>query len=129
MVRRVRYTIGLCMVWLAMSGAAYAQDPAVVDIFKDGFYGGLAGALVGAAALAFTDEPEDHLNYIAIGAGVGVIAGTAYGIYTATRYMAEIQGSRLTWHLPVPQIALKGLSASQGRQEVEYQVPLFRIHF
>jgi hypothetical protein len=117
------------MLCITLSDVGYAQDPAVVDIFKDGFYGGLAGALVGAAALAFTSEPEDHLNYMAIGAGVGVIAGTAYGIYSATQAMAEIEGSRTVWHLPTPQIVQKDSSLIVKSREVEYQVTLLRIHF
>ena len=130
MIRRVGYGIGLCILWLTLSGVGYAQDPAVTDIFKDGFYGGLAGALVGTAALFFDiKDAEDHLNYIALGAGVGVMAGTAYGIYSATRYMAEIQGSRVTWHLPIPQMVQKDTSAIERGKEVEYQVPLLRVHF
>jgi uncharacterized membrane protein YebE (DUF533 family) len=108
---------------------SYAQDPGIVDIFKDGFYGGLAGALVGTAALAFTDEPEDHLNYIAIGAGVGVMAGTAYGIYSATQAMAEIEGSRVVLNLPVPQVVPRALSMTSKAGGVEYQVALLRIRF
>ena len=130
MIRRVGYWVGLCILWLTLSGVGYAQDTAVADIFKDGFYGGLAGALVGAAVLLFDlDDAEDHLDYLAIGAGVGVIAGTAYGIYSATRYMAEVQGSQVTWHLPIPQMVQKDTSATTRSREIEYQVPLLRVHF
>ena len=131
MLRRIRYGICLCMMfWITLSGVGYAQDPAVADIFKDGFYGGLAGALVGTAALLFDiEEAEDHLNYIANGAGIGVIAGTAYGIYSATRAVAEIEGSRTVWHLPVPQIVQKHSSLTAKSREVEYQVALLRLYF
>jgi hypothetical protein len=44
-------------------------------------YGVLAGTLVGAAALAFTDKPGDNLNLIARGASIGLYAGIALGIY------------------------------------------------
>ncbi len=130
MVRTIRYGMCLWIFWFTLSGVGYAQDPAVVDIFKDGFYGGLAGALVGTAVLLFDiKDAEDHLNYIAIGAGVGVIAGTAYGIYSATQAVAEIEGTRTVWHLPVPQIAQKGSSLTAKNREVEYRVSLLRIHF
>ncbi len=131
MIRRILYGICLCiMLWITLSGVGYAQDPAVVDIFKDGFYGGLAGTLVGTAALAFAHgKTKDHLNYIAIGAGVGVLAGTAYGIYSATRAVAEIEGTRTVWHLPLPQVVHKGLSLTAKSQEVEYRVSLLRVHF
>ena len=130
MTRQVRYAFILCSLWLTMSGVSYAQDPAVADVFKDGFYGGLAGALVGVAALLFDiNDAEDHLNYIAIGAGIGVMAGTAYGIYSATRAVAELDGSRVSWHLPTPQMVPTYSSALSRDQQVEYQVPLLRIHF
>jgi hypothetical protein len=102
----------------------------MAEVFKDGFYGGLAGALVGVAALLFDiNDAEDHLNYIAIGAGVGVMVGTAYGIYSATRAVAELDGSQVTWHLPTPQIVPMYSTALSRDRRIEYQVPLLRIHF
>lgn len=44
-------------------------------------YGTLAGALLGAASLAFTESPGDHMNRIAKGASLGLYAGIALGIY------------------------------------------------
>ena len=44
-------------------------------------YGVLAGTLVGAATLAFTDKPGDNLNYIARGASLGLYAGILLGAY------------------------------------------------
>ena len=130
MIQLLRYGIGLGILLFTLSGVGYAQDPAVADIFRDGFYGGLAGALVGVAAILFDiDDAEDHLNYIAIGAGVGVIGGTAYGIYSATQAFAEIEGSRTTWHLPVPQIVRKYSSNPSRDREVIYAMPLLRVHF
>lgn len=131
MIRLVWCGLGLCILLFMMSDVGEAQDAAVVDIFKDGFYGGLAGTLVGTAALAFAHgKTKDHLNYIAIGAGVGVIAGTTYGIYSASRAVAELEGSRVTWHLPVPQIARKDIyaTAAMGWKN-EYSLTLLRVHF
>jgi len=44
-------------------------------------YGTLAGALVGAATLAFTSNPGDNLNNVARGASYGLYAGILLGIY------------------------------------------------
>ena len=130
MIRRIGYWVGLCSLWLTLSGVGYAQDAAVVDVFKDGFYGGLAGTLVGVASLFFNiDDAGDHLDYIAIGAGVGVIAGTTYGIYSATRAVAELEGSRITWHLPIPQMVRKDTSVTARDKANEYQASLLRVHF
>lgn len=44
-------------------------------------YGVLAGTLVGAATLAFTDKPGDNLRNIARGASYGLYAGILLGLY------------------------------------------------
>lgn len=129
MMRRLGLAILLCMLLVNLSGQAFAQDPAVVDIFQNGVYGGLAGALVGAAALAFTDDPGDHLDYLGIGAGVGVIAGTAYGIYTATRPLALLQKSSTSWHFPSLQAIRIGHSFGTEVTAVEYRITLLRFIF
>lgn len=44
-------------------------------------YGVLAGTLVGAASLAFTDKPGDNLNRVARGASIGLYTGILLGLY------------------------------------------------
>lgn len=44
-------------------------------------YGVLAGTLVGAATLAFSDKPGDNLNKVARGASLGLYAGILLGAY------------------------------------------------
>lgn len=44
-------------------------------------YGVLAGTLVGAATLAFSDKPGDNLNKVARGASFGLYAGILLGLY------------------------------------------------
>lgn len=44
-------------------------------------YGVLAGTLVGAASLAFTDRPGDNLNRVARGASLGLYTGILLGVY------------------------------------------------
>ena len=56
-----------------------AQEDGIQIILKDGFYGGLVGALVGGALLAFRDDPGEHIDLVAQGAAIGVIGGVAFG--------------------------------------------------
>lgn len=44
-------------------------------------YGVLAGTLVGAASLAFSDKPGDNLNTVARGASIGLYGGILLGLY------------------------------------------------
>ena len=53
-------------------------------------YGVLAGTLVGAATLAFTDKPGDNLGNIARGASYGLYAGILLGAYVV--YMVPKEG-------------------------------------
>ena len=133
MIRRLQSALGLLLLLtLFASGWAYAQDSAVADIFKDGFYGGLAGALVGAATLLFDiEDADEHLNYIAIGAGVGIMAGTAYGVYSTLQTMplSEIEHSQIAWHFPVLQISRVRSALIEKEQEIQYRLPLLRVHF
>jgi hypothetical protein len=46
-------------------------------------YGTVAGALVGVASLAFTDDPSSKMNNIARGASLGLYAGIGLGLYKA----------------------------------------------
>ncbi len=44
-------------------------------------YGVLAGTLVGAAMLAFTDQPGENLSKVARGASLGLYTGILLGLY------------------------------------------------
>ena len=44
-------------------------------------YGVMAGTLVGAATLAFSDRPGSNLNRIARGASIGLYAGILLGVF------------------------------------------------
>ncbi len=97
MKRAIGLFVLLFMLGSLFPGTAQAKresasrDNGMEEVLVDGFYGGLAGALVGAAFMAFKDQPGDHLNDMAIGAGVGVIVGTLYGVGRATHAFAEIR--------------------------------------
>jgi hypothetical protein len=52
-------------------------------------YGVLAGTLVGAASLAFTDKPGDNLNRIARGASLGLYGGILLGLFVINSSPSE----------------------------------------
>jgi uncharacterized membrane protein YebE (DUF533 family) len=85
---------------LSASTSAFAEDNAFRDTFQSAFYGGAVGALVGAALLAFTKKPVDHLDYMGFGAAAGVLAGTAYGVGKATRALASIENGKVRISMP-----------------------------
>jgi hypothetical protein len=94
------------LVLLALVGTAarVRAEDGLAGVMHDALYGGMIGALVGAAVLPFTEHPGDHLDYIAIGAGAGVIAGTLYGLVQANRSFAALEDGRLTVGLPLPEL-------------------------
>ena len=73
------------MVTLLLCGELRAQHPSTEERFQDLFitagYGAAFGAALGAAALSFKTSPENHLRYVAIGASLGFIGGSALGSY------------------------------------------------
>jgi len=81
---------------------ASAGDKGMRTTFDNAIYGGLTGALVGAAMMIFASEPEDHLDSIAYGFGGGVILGTAYGTWRSTTASIEINDGKMAFHLPAP---------------------------
>ena len=85
---------------LTTTTASFASDNTFREIFQDAFYGGAAGALVGAAFMAFTKKPADHLENMGYGAAVGVLAGAAYGVAKSARSFAEIDNGRVRIAMP-----------------------------
>jgi len=85
-------TLIVFSIFLLAAVPARAGD-AMEKTLRDAVYGGIVGALMGAAVMAFTDEPEDHLGYIPAGAAAGVLAGSAYGFTTgvADDYYADAE--------------------------------------
>ncbi|KAF0218542.1 MAG: hypothetical protein FD174_2842 [Geobacteraceae bacterium] len=78
----------------------FAADSAFKEIFEDALYGGLTGTLVGAAILAFTHKPGDHLDYLAYGAATGVFAGVTYGVVKTGKALAEVDHGKVKFAMP-----------------------------
>ena len=48
-------------------------------------FAGLAGAILGLSTLSFYGRPQEHLDNIAIGGALGIIAGTIYSTYKVAK--------------------------------------------
>ena len=96
------------------STASFASDNTLREVFQDAFYGGAVGTLVGAALLAFTKKPANHLENIGYGAAVGVLFGTAYGVTKSARSLAEIDNGRV--RIAIPTIIPDFVESSATRQ-------------
>jgi hypothetical protein len=79
MRRSLRWAVVLCFVF----ASSKARAEPTREFIMSATYGVLAGTLVGAATLAFTDHPGDNLKNIARGASYGLYAGILLGLYVA----------------------------------------------
>jgi len=117
----------VCLTGWMSPGRVAAEENSFESVFKDGFYGGLAGALVGGAALAFKEHPSDHLNYISYGAAIGVFVGVTFGLVRAGHALAELDNHRLVFHLPMPMVT--SIPWGPTPHEVTTSVGLLKIRF
>lgn len=60
--------------------AAPSGKSAVAIIAQDAVYGGVAGAVIGAG-ITLIDQGNNWARNLMVGAGVGILAGAAYGVY------------------------------------------------
>lgn len=71
----------LAVILVCLGFALPARAEPMKEFITTCTYGVLAGTLVGAATLAFTNNPGDNLNNIARGASIGLYAGILLGAY------------------------------------------------
>lgn len=55
------------------------------NFLKNCAYGTLAGAAVGLASLAISDNPSGRINNVTRGASLGLYLGIGFGIYTLNK--------------------------------------------
>lgn len=92
----------LAAIILILPTTARAED-AMQRTLRDSFYGGVIGALAGTAVLLLTDNPGDHLGYIPTGAGIGILAGAAYGVASSSVVIeaaAEVENGKVAFQAP-----------------------------
>jgi len=105
-------------------GQAQAADFELQNTMEDAVYGGAIGALVGVGAMLVSGSPTKHWNYLFTGAGLGLIGGAIYGVYTSARPLASLEDGKLKLGAPQPTLAL----APNGR-EMSVNMPLFASRF
>ncbi|MFZ5863320.1 MAG: hypothetical protein ACOYXR_10835 [Nitrospirota bacterium] len=131
MTNMVRMTACALVIVLTLAMAATparAKDDALADVLVDGFYGGLIGAMLGTAVMMMTDNRDEHLSYITTGAALGVIGGTAYGLYSMSRYAAlTIDGGRVAWRVPTIETTVH--QAPGEPADVRVSAALVRVRF
>ncbi|MCM0083224.1 hypothetical protein L4X63_16690 [Geomonas sp. Red32] len=117
----------LLVATLATPALAEQQENAFKTVFQDAFYGGLSGALVGAALLAFTKQPGKHLDYMGYGGAGGVLVGATYGIVSVSRSLAEIENGRVKFAMPSLMPELR--EGTRGTSSVMVTAQLIRGRF
>jgi len=93
-------SIAVAVTLIFLASPCLAAENSLKTIAEDCFYGGVSGALVGAALLAFTKKPSNHFDYIGYGAAAGVLVGAAYGTISVTRSLAEVENGKVQFSMP-----------------------------
>jgi hypothetical protein len=104
MLTMKRTLVAALTLLLTITGTAplLAAESSMKVVFEDSLYGGLAGALLGAATLAFTNNKSAHLENIGYGAAAGVIGGAGVGLVTTiNRAMVEYDNGRMKLSVPI----------------------------
>jgi len=88
-----------------LSFSAVAMDNMTIFL-KSCAYGTAAGALVGLATLATSENPDGKMSNIARGASIGLYAGIGFGLYTiygkkGSSSESDLIGSNPVWFSPI----------------------------
>lgn len=130
-----KLTVGLLVfafMALTVAPSRAEDDDAMRQTLVDAGYGGLIGALVGAGIylVSENDDWDDNISYIPSGAGVGILVGTAYGLYKNNLKTAatEVEGGKFT--LSMPTVTTNQVYDSYTNSyEVVESIDLFRLKF
>ncbi|AEI15937.1 hypothetical protein Flexsi_2325 [Flexistipes sinusarabici DSM 4947] len=115
---------GVLIVFLMSVIPASAETRGSI-VIQDTLYGTITGAIIGTAAIVFTEEPEDNLDYIAYGAATGAIVGTVFGVYESTA-LVEIENGETKIAMPTIKTSIKN---SDGKTAVETKADFVRVNF
>lgn len=131
-MQKIKRISALALIFTFLTFSVARAEDVMQQTMRDALYGGVAGALIGAAVLLLTDNPDDHLNYIPTGAGIGILAGAAYGIATSgmmiTSSAAEVEDGKITFNMPTIKKE-KIYDEIANRYEDIEQVDLIRVKF
>ncbi|MBI3753264.1 MAG: hypothetical protein HY266_04360 [Deltaproteobacteria bacterium] len=99
--RLIIFILILSLLIPIIPSRVFADDTVIMkNIFMDSAYGGAVGALIGVGFMLLSDKPDQHWNYVAFGAGGGIIAGAAIGLASSTKALAEIENGKVTFNVP-----------------------------
>lgn len=104
-----------------------AEDGTMQFVLRDTVYGMVIGALLGTAAALSTDEPEDHWNYISVGALFGGASGLFYGVVYDTDAFVQIDKDGLS--VGIPTLHTKVEVLDNNKKDIQYSVNLFKYCF
>jgi hypothetical protein len=124
----IKRSIAMAVTLIFLATPCLAAENNFRTFFEDCFYGGLTGGLVGAALLAFTKKPANHLDYIGYGAAGGVLVGAAYGVVTTTRSLAEFDKGKVQFAIPTIMPELREAN-SKGQTSIVAMAELIRGKF
>lgn len=128
MLKRSRMIVLVALLVSSLSVPCSAADTTLRDAFDNAFYGGLLGALVGGASMAFAKQPGDHWDYLYIGAAIGVIGGATYGVAKSTKALVSIENGNMKVAMPtiVPELQQTG---SKGPSTLVMKADLLSSRF
>lgn len=74
-----------CIVILALVCAitctpALSRAEGLAPIFTMPLLGASFGSMIGLIAFTYSDDPDEHYDYVAMGAGIGAAAGLVLGV-------------------------------------------------
>src|SRR5690606_6464838 len=93
----------LVIVGLTPMTAQAQSNTAMREFIMSCTYGVLAGTLVGAASLAFEDQPGEKLNRVARGASLGLYAGILLGVYVVYVVPSQLEDQDIGLPMQEPQ--------------------------
>lgn len=81
MLKKRLFLISFVVALLSFQSTVRAADNMTIFL-KSAAYGTAAGAVLGLATLAWSDNPGSRINNVARGASLGLYAGIGFGLYT-----------------------------------------------
>ncbi|GIL17490.1 MAG: hypothetical protein BroJett040_12410 [Oligoflexia bacterium] len=104
----------LILIFSSHSAQAQSQDRLKVFLLSCA-YGTAAGALLGVASLAFSEDPGSKLNQVARGASYGLYAGIGMGLYFVYGQQSTNQDVQLSPLIITPQYAKNQIEGIKGQ--------------
>jgi hypothetical protein len=127
-IRRIFVVLLSFFLFFGWCKRCFAEEDRLKEVLTDSLYGTLAGVVVGAVVLAFTNKPGDHLDYLGYGAAGGALAGTTYALVKCPKPLAELDNGKVTIGVPTIMPDIRDTN-SKGQKPVVILAELFRGKF